>query len=162
MPRMFRLEPQPLSFTDEAPIRVRDSAFVRASPDRVFEAFADTKNWTRWFPLMHRAEWVGAETSKIGAEREVALYLLGAYRERFIAWEPGDRFAFTMTASSSPMARAIVEDFRFSKSGGSTRIDWTLAADPKPLGKLARPALEAIMPRVFKESGERLEKYLSA
>ncbi|NUO53624.1 MAG: hypothetical protein HOV80_32650, partial [Polyangiaceae bacterium] len=93
---------------------------------------------------------------------EVALYLLGAYRERFSAWEPGERFAFTMTASSSPMARAIVEDFRFSKSGGSTRIDWTLAADPKPLGKLARPALEAIMPRVFKKSGERLEQYLGA
>lgn len=159
---MFSLEPQPLSFADEAPIRVRDSAFVRATPERVFEAFADTANWTRWFPLMHRAEWIGSDTKKIGAEREVALYLLGAYRERFIAWEPGERFAFTMTASSSPMARAIVEDFRFSKSGGSTRIDWTLAADPKPLGKLARPALEAIMPRVFRKSGERLEKYLGA
>lgn len=157
---MFALEPQDLSFTAEAPLRVRDSAFVRAKPERVFEAYADTASWPRWFPLMHRAEWIGSDIEKVGAEREVALYLLGAYRERFIAWEPAVRFAFTMTKSSSPMARAIVEDFQFSPSSGGTRIDWVLAADPKPLGKLARPALEAIMPRVFRKSGERLERYL--
>jgi uncharacterized protein YndB with AHSA1/START domain len=157
---MFSLDPQPLAFAESAPIRVTDSATVRATPDRVFEAFADTPSWTKWFPLMHRARWVSSETSGVGSEREVALRLLGAYRERFVAWEPGRRFAFTMTASSSPMARAIVEDFKFTEQGGSTRIDWVLAADPRTLGKIARPALEAIMPRVFRKSGQQLEKYL--
>jgi len=157
---MFSLEPQPLTFADTAPLRVTDSATVAASPGRVFDAFADTASWPRWFPLMHRARWVGPETAGVGSEREVALHLLGAYRERFIAWEPGERFAFTMTKSSSPMARAIVEDFRFTDVGGRTRIDWVLAADPRTLGKIARPALEQIMPRVFRRAGKQLERYL--
>ena len=157
---MFSLEPQPLAFADTAPLRVTDSATIEASPARVFGAFADTASWPRWFPLMHKARWVTAEIDQVGAEREVALRLLGGYVERFIAWEPGARFAFTMTQSSSPMARAIVEDFRFTGVDGGTRIDWVLAADPRTLGKIARPALEQIMPRVFRRAGKQLERYL--
>jgi uncharacterized protein YndB with AHSA1/START domain len=157
---LFSLDAKPLSFADTAPIRVSDSAVVRATPERVFRAFADTESWTRWFPLMYRACWVSAEIERVGAEREVALYGLGGYRERFIAWEPSARFAFTMTKSSSPMARGIVEDFRFTPEGAGTRIDWVLAADPRTLGKIARPGLELIMPRVFQQAGRRLERYL--
>ncbi len=157
---LFRLEPQPLSFADSAPLRVSDSATIRATPARVFEAFADASSWTRWFPLMFRARWLGSATSGVGSEREVALHGLGAYRERFVAWEPERRFAFTMTEASTPMARAIVEDFRFHDEGGHTRIDWVLAADPRTLGKILRPGLVRIMPRVFRASGPRLERYL--
>src|SRR5688572_26569075 len=108
---MFRLEPQPLDFVDSAPLRVSDSAVVRAPAAKVFEAFADTESWPEWFPLMREARWVGTEKSRVGAEREVALLLLGRYTERFLAWEPAKRFAFTMTKSSSPLAKAIAEDF---------------------------------------------------
>lgn len=158
---LFSLVPQELGFVQAAPLRVSESIVVRASPERVFDAFADTEGWTRWFPLMYRAVWTSAEQAKVGAEREVALYGLGGYRERFIAWEPGARFAFTMTKASTPMARSIVEDFSFSREGDGTRIDWVLAADPRTLGKVARPGLELVMPRVVRKAGQRLERYLT-
>ena len=74
---------------------------------------------------MHTAKWVSSEIECVGAEREVGLYGLGNYVERFLAWEPGQRFAFTMTESSSPLANAIAEDFKMSpvRDGAATRIE---------------------------------------
>jgi uncharacterized protein YndB with AHSA1/START domain len=159
---MFKLRPETLAFTERAPIRIQDRAVVAKSPDEVFAALTDAPGWTRWFPLMTRCEWVTKETSGVGAERVVALTLLGTYRERFIAWEPGKRFSFTMTESSSPLARAIAEDLRLSPvdGGAATALDWTLAAEPTLLGKAAKPILVATMRRVFRESGVRLNRVL--
>lgn len=160
---MRSLRVEDLEFIEQAPLRVSESATISAPPLRVFAAFADTRSWPQWFPLMHRCEWVSDQVECVGAERVVSLYGLGTYRERFLAWDPGVRFAFTMTESSSPLANAVAEDFRMSpvREGEATRIAWTLAADPSGLGKLLRPALEATMRRVFVESGKRLEARLN-
>lgn len=161
---MIRLPPQSVDFFERAPLKVQERAVVAKSPDEVFAAFADAPSWPRWFPLMTRCDWVSTETSGVGAERVVHLTLLGTYRERFIAWEPGRRFSFTMTETSSPLARALAEDFRFSPvdGGAATAIDWTLAAEPRLVGRIARPILVATMKRVFRESGHRLSRFLGA
>ncbi len=157
---LFQLEPRPLEFLDAAPIRITESAVLRASPEAVFRAFADAPTWPAWFPLMTRARWTSPETSGLGAIREVSLLGLGSFREAFIAWEPGRRFAFTMTASSSPFASSIVEDFQLAGVDGGTRLDWVMGAAPRLLGKLAKPVVAAIMPRVVREAGRRLEARL--
>lgn len=159
---MIALRPETLDFLERAPLRVSQSATIGATPLRVFAVFADAPSWPRWFPLMHRASWSSPEIEQVGAVREVALHGLGIYRERFIAWEPGSRFAFTMTETSSPLARAIVEDFQMSpvRDGEATRLSWTLAAEPTTVGRVAKPFVEGIMRRVFLASGPRLEAYL--
>lgn len=159
---MHDLPPQTLDFFETAPLRVSESATIAAPPPRVFAALADTASWTKWFPLMHAAKWVSRDIEQVGAEREVRLYGLGNYVERFIAWEPGARFSFTMTSSSSPLAQALAEDFKMSpvRDGAATRIDWTLAAEPTLVGKALRFGLELTMRRVFLRSGKRLEAYV--
>jgi uncharacterized protein YndB with AHSA1/START domain len=159
---VIALRPETLDFVDRAPLRVSQATTVGAPPLRVFAAFADAPSWPRWFPLMRRASWTSAEIERVGAEREVALHLLGVYRERFLAWEPGVRFAFTMTETSSPLAKAIVEDFQMApvRDGEATRLSWTLAAEPSVIGRAARPVIEGLMRRVFLASGPRLEAYL--
>lgn len=160
---MIELRSETLDFFERASLRVSETAKVAATPARVFAAFADVGSWPAWFPLMYRAEWISG-SGGVGSEREVALRLLGAYRERFIAWDVGSRFSFTMTASSSPLAKAIGEDFRFTAldGGRATEIAWTLAADPTWLGKVLEPALRGVMRRVFLKSGVALEKHLRA
>jgi len=157
------LPPQDLGFFEAAPLRISESATIAAPPLRVFAAFADVSSWPKWFPLMHSARWVSDEIERVGAEREVKLYGLGNYVERFLAWEPGERFAFTMTESSSPLAAALGEDFRMSpvRDGAATRLAWTLAAEPTLIGKVLRLGLEATMRRVFLRSGKQLEAYLA-
>jgi len=160
----MKLRPETLDFFARAPLTLRDRVVIGKSPEEVFAALADATTWTKWFPLMTRCEWVSKETSGVGAERDVSLTLLGTYREKFIAWEPGERFSFTMTESSSPLAHAIAEDMILSpvEGGSATAIDWTMAAAPTLLGRVGRPILMATMRRVFREGGSRLGRYLGA
>ena len=157
---MKTLEPTDLAFFDSAPLRIVATARFAVPPAHVFEAFADPGTWPRWFPLMTRAAWTKGEAS-VGAERDVALTLLGTFRERIIAWEPGKRFAFTMVGSTSPLADRLAEDYRLSPDAGGTRLDWVMAGHPTSVGKLLTPAVRAMMRQIFRRAGKNLDHLLS-
>lgn len=153
---MRTLEPTDLSYFDTAPVRIVASATIATTPAALFELFADAPSWPSWFPRMKRAAWTGATTSGVGAEREVGLGVLGRFRERMIAWEPGARFAFTMTGTTSPLVRHLAEDYRLVAVADGTRIDWVMAATPTALGRLGMPIMRRLVRGLFVGAGERL------
>ena len=155
---MRTLEPTDLTYFDHAPVRIVADAMVPAPPAEVFAIFADAPSWPSWFPRMKRAAWISAATAGVGAEREVGLGVLGRFRERMIAWEPGARFAFTMTGTTSPLVRLLAEDYRLSAVDGGTRIDWVMAATPTAIGKLGMPIMRRIVRGLFVGAGRRLRE----
>ncbi len=157
---MRDLTPVDLSWIETAPQVLRVSASFAAPPARVFEAFADAGGWPRWFPLMTSARWCGGATGGVGAEREVALRAFGRFRERFIAWEPGRRLAFTVVASTSPMLRKFGEDYQLTADGTGTRFDWIMGAEPRGIGKLAAPGLRLVMRRLLRRGAKNLDAVL--
>jgi hypothetical protein len=157
---MRAMEPMSLAEIETAPFRVSMSARFDASPDAVFAQLADPRLWLEWFPLMYRAEWTSQKTGAVGAEREVALRVFGKYRERFLAWEPGERFAFTMTGSTSPLVARMAEDWRIAREHGGVRLEWTVGGYPTTIGRVATPALRIVLSRLFSGGGARLEKLL--
>ena len=160
---MKPLAPTDLAFFDSAPVRLQATAIIPADPVRVFAALADPDGWTRWFPGMYEAAWTSTEVACVGAERLVKLKVYGHFVERIIAWEPGQRFAFTMVGSTSPMARALAEDYRLSANpDGTTTIAWCMATTPSTLGRLVMPAMKPIMRRMFGKAGAGLAAYLQA
>lgn len=154
---MRTLDPTDLSYFDRAPVRIVASATVPTTPAAVFDLFADAASWPSWFPRMKRAAWLGATTGGVGAEREVGLGVLGRFRERMIAWEPGARFAFTMIGTTSPLVRLLAEDYRLVAVAGGTRIDWVMAATPSTLGRVGMPVMRRIVRGLFVGAGRRLQ-----
>jgi uncharacterized protein YndB with AHSA1/START domain len=149
-----------LDWIATAPLRLRTSARFATSPARVFDALADAAGWPRWFPLMTAACWLRGAPGGIDAVREVSVLGFGRFEERFVAWEPGARFGFTMIAGSSPLAAAIAEDYRLTPDGDGTRLAWTFGAEPTALGRLAAPALRLAMPRIVDRATARLARRL--
>jgi uncharacterized protein YndB with AHSA1/START domain len=153
------LEPTDLAFFDRAPLRITGTAHIRATPTRVFASFAEPAEWTRWFPMLHTAAWTSG-SGGVGSEREVALRLFGRFHERMIAWDPGQRFSFTMIGTTSPLALQLAEDYQLSPDGTGTRIDWVMAATPTGIGRVARGPTKLIMKSLFSRGGKRLDALL--
>jgi hypothetical protein len=156
------MEPMTLAEIETAPFRISMTARFAASPGALFAELADPRRWVEWFPLMYRAEWTSQKTASVGAEREVALRVFGTYRERFLAWEPGERFAFTMLGSTSPLVARMAEDWRLTRTGSDrgVRLEWTVGGYPTTIGRVATPALRAVLSRMFSAGGAKLEKLL--
>lgn len=158
---MKTLTPTDLAYFDDAPVRIVSSTTLPATPAEVFAIFADITSWPSWFPMMKRAAWSGEARGGLGAEREVTMRMLGRFRERMIAWDPGARFAFTMIGSTSPLVRQLAEDYRLTAVDGGTRLDWVMAATPTTIGKLGMPVMRRIMLRIFERAGRRLRARLT-
>ena len=158
---MRDMQPMTLAEIENAPFRVTKTAHFDATPEALWGQFADVTTWPQWFPMMYRAEWVTSATSGVGAAREVSLRVFGKYREQFIAWEPGARFSFTMTASTSPLVKQMGEDWKLTREGNGVRLDWTVGGVPTTVGKVGAPALRAVLSRLFVGGGANLAKRLA-
>ena len=159
----FAMKPSELSFVDVSPDKIHGTAVCPAPPARVFEVLADASSWPRWFDDMRQTAWTTPATSGVGAVRKATLGL-GTFEERMIAWEPGQRFSFSIDGASVPLAKRVVEDWRLSPENGGahTRLDWTMHAELGWQTKLVKPILVAMMKRMFKRTSTGLATYLSA
>jgi uncharacterized protein YndB with AHSA1/START domain len=157
---MRSLKPTDLEFFETSKHRITGSAHLSASADRVFASFADPSEWPRWFPMLRSATWI-KDTGGVGAEREVKMGGgLGVFRERFIAWDPGVRYSFTMFATTSPLVTSLAEDYRLTPEDGGTRLDWVMAGAPTTIGRIAWPLTKALLGNFFRRGGKKLETLL--
>ncbi len=152
---MRSMTPLALEEFGEQPFQFTATAKLDADPLSVFAELSDP---SLWFPLMRRSVWKTAATSGIGAEREVDVRTFGTFRERMLAWDPGERVAFTMTATTSPLVARMGEDWRLSREDIYTRFDWVVVAQPTRIGRVAAPALRAILRVMFMRAAGNMQK----
>jgi hypothetical protein len=90
----------------------------------------------------------GAIADAVGGTRTVDLGA-AAVEEEFLAWEPERRFAFTVTGSTRPGLRSMVEDIRLTPDGGrACTVTYTMGVDPVG-GKLLRPVAAPLLRKVI-------------
>lgn len=118
-----------LDWIDRAPLRVEATARSTAPPEAVFAVLADHERWPEWFPSVRKVIVLGPAEG-VGARRRVVIP--GAWvDEEFIAWTPGERWAFTARAAKPRFTRSLVEDCRLAPlAGGGTEITYTMYLDP--------------------------------
>ena len=133
---MGTVEQKDLDWTEQAPVSFSGSATTTASPEAVFAILADHERWPEWFPVIKKTIVLGSAREGVGMRR-VTTIPGGKIEELIIAWDPGERFAFTGTAVSTGIVHALVEDCRIG-----TRVTYTMYLDPvaplRPIMKLMK------------------------
>jgi carbon monoxide dehydrogenase subunit G len=155
----YELRKEDLSFLTRAPVVHAFEAEVAAPRDAVFAALADPTTWTRWFPGVRSARYGSAPPYGIGTIREAEVSGT-LWVEEIIAWDPGRRWAYTVTSASAPIARAQVESFDLADAPAGARVRWTLAFEPRLLLKLSGPLAPIVMGGVFRRAMRNLSIYL--
>lgn len=136
---MAPMTPRPLEWIDTAPVRVSRSRRIAQPPAVVWSAIADHAGWTEWFPRIASVT-PGEVADAVGGTRTVDLGA-AAVEEEFLAWEPERHFAFTLTSSTKPGLRSMVEDIRITPDGDrACTVTYTMAIEPVG-GKLLRPVV---------------------
>jgi uncharacterized protein YndB with AHSA1/START domain len=146
---MTPMTPRPLEWIDSAPVRASRSRRIAQPPAVVWAAIADHAGWTDWFPRLV-AVTPGQVADAVGGTRTVDLGAL-AVEEEFLAWEPERHFAFTVTSSTKPGLRSMVEDIRLTPDGETAcTVTYTMGIEPVG-GKLLRPVLQPVFRKTISD-----------
>jgi hypothetical protein len=152
---MRKLAPLALDDFEAQPFRVSGMAELDADPLAIFAELSDP---SLWFPLMARSVWKTAATSGVGAEREIRHRLLGRARERMLAWDTGERVAFTFTGATSPFIDSAGEEWLLKRDGIYTRVHWLFTARPSRIGRPMTPVLRNLMRVLFTRACSNIQK----
>jgi hypothetical protein len=157
------LRPVDLGFFETAQYSLHCREVVPHPAPDIWASFAlDPAGWGRWFPGFSEAgHYLEADQPGLGSVREV--WMGGVhYKETVIGWSEPDRFAFCVTESGAPIANALAEDYQIVEyQQGRSVVEWTFAADPKPMLKPLMVAMPRLMPVVFRKAMRRLSARLS-
>ncbi len=144
---MGTLEPQDLDFAESAPVIAEHVAVVDGTAAEVWAAILDYPGWTGWFPGVKGCEPTSDPSTGIGSTRRVTLGGGVVVDERFIAWDEGERWAFT-ALTGPPGFGKLVERVTLRQLGPRlTEVTYRMAIGPKPTAltpmfKLLRPVIE--------------------
>lgn len=155
---MTPITPRPLEWVDHAPVLATATRAIPASPDAVWAVLADHERWPEWFSGLKAVETTANGGQGVGGGRRVHLGPI-AVDEEFLAWEPGRRFAFTVTHSSGKGVKSLVEDIRITPSGDDgCSITYTMALDvaaARVVGPVLRRALTKNLTKALGALAER-------
>lgn len=154
-----------LGSLNSAAWRFENVVELDAPPLAVFDVFADGESWPQWFEAVRRVAWTSPEPKGVGATRTVTLRMalldVTVY-ERFLAWDPGERFAFRFEGSSLPMLRAGIEDYLLEDLGGSRcRLTYTVLLEPTTAARLAGPIARPMFANMLRTGVHGLQEYIA-
>lgn len=158
----FATAPTELDFTENSPFRLTFDAIVEARPERVFDIFAKGEAQEIWFQDFKAVRWTSPEPHSVGTTREVELKIL-TVKERFVAWDRGNRLSFSIDAITVPLVKRMMEDLQFEGIGEKgTRLVWTVHYEPSLAMRAVHPVAKMVFGKMFRTSLDGLVKYASA
>ncbi len=73
----FKCQPVGLDFIDRAAYRFENTVDLEASPEAVFDTFADGESWPRWFDGIKRVVWTSPEPKGVYLDPTLVARLAG-------------------------------------------------------------------------------------
>ena len=159
----FSTKPSDLSYVDSSPYRIANVVTIAAPPERVCDLFATGERQEEWFQDYVGCHWTSQGPNGVGSTRESALKTLKV-KERFLAWDRGERLTFSIDAITLPIVTRMLEDLRFEPADGgrSTRLVWHVHYTPALVMVPVHPVARAVFARMFKLSSQGIKRYAEA
>ncbi len=153
------------SFANSAPRRIEVEHRVAATTAEVWKVIVDNSTWTSWFDGMSSCEPTSDPESGVGASRRVKVGPM-QLDEQFTTWEEESRWSFTVTRTSVPFAKRMLEQIELTAIGTTdqprTMVRYTGAIEPHPLTKLIFPLLAHQLKATWRTSFANLDKMITA
>jgi len=159
--RRFTLEPH-----DDGALEQATHAFAYRVPSPLgpaatFAFLSEIASDAEWFPDFVDGAWESAAPHGVGSTRWFRSDLLWL-RERFVAWTPGERFAFIGTETTLPLMRRFAEDYRFTPTpSGGTEVTWRILYTPRAVFRPLHPLLRPVFAKMFQEAATAMEAALA-
>jgi uncharacterized protein YndB with AHSA1/START domain len=148
---MPTLTPRDTDFIDSASTRITTIVEVNATPDEVWAVLTNNERWPEWFPAAKACRTTSDEAEGVGATRWIHFDLF-KINERFIAWDPPRRWAFTILDANLPVFVSVVEQALIeSVDDGKTVVTYVTAADVAPYLRPIVPLLRWRVGNLFKK-----------
>ena len=150
---MFKLASVDSAFFDAAPWRFSDSFEIRLPASDVWaELVADGA--LSFCRSLRGARWTSPRPFGVGTTRTMpAVFGALIVDEVYFRWEEGTRQSFYVERASLPMFRRFAEDYVVEETSPNTsRLTWTLALDPTPLGRPGKAVNSLIIGGIFKDT----------
>lgn len=161
---MATLTPRPIEFADAAPVHAEGTAVVDGTPMEVWAVLTDNERWPEWFAGVTSCRTTSDPSIGLGSTREV---LLGKGRplrfvETFIAWDEGERWAFTATDAPGVLAGLVERCLITPISPTRTRVTYRMAYDPRPALKPFLPVVRPAVSRALTKGMQGLARQVQA
>lgn len=121
-----KIERQP-EWVATAPVTIHNTRRIDAPAEAVWARIADHVTWPEWFTDLTKVSiTLGAEG--VGGGRQVSMPGV-TVRERFTAWDPPTRFAFTVI-EGPPILASMAELLEITPDGDACTIAYTQGIEP--------------------------------
>jgi hypothetical protein len=155
-----------LDFLDSDVWRFENVVELDATAGEVFDIFADGESWPKWFDAVQSVVWTSPEPKDVGTTRTVVLSvtpLKTTVQERFLVWDPGQRFTFRFERVGLPLFHAGIEDYRLADLGGDRcRLTYTVCLEPTAAVRLAGPVTRPLFAGMLRTGAQGLQSYVAS
>ena len=145
------MTPRNTDFVDTAPIRITTVVTAKGAPKEVWAVMADNERWPEWFNAAKSCRTTSDVSGGVGSTRWIHVDLFKV-NERFIAWDPPRRWAFTILDVNLPGVVSVVEHALIEPVGtGETRVTYVMASEVAPYLRPLVPILRWRLTGMFKK-----------
>ncbi len=159
------LIPVDAAFANSAPQRIEVERRIAATTVEVWKVIVDNSTWTDWFDGMTSCEPTSDPDSGVGSSRRVKVGPM-QLEEQFITWDEASCWAFTVTKTSIPFAKRMLEQIELTSVGTAdqpaTKVHYVGAIEPHPLTKLIFPVIARQLKAAWRKSFANLDDLITA
>ncbi len=153
------------AFANGAPRRIEVEHRIAATTAEVWKVIVDNSTWTSWFDGMSSCEPTSDPDSGVGSSRRVKVGPM-QLEEQFITWDEESCWAFTVSKTSIPFAKRMLEQIELASVGTAeqpaTKIHYVGAIEPHPLTKLIFPVIARQLKATWHKSFANLDDLITA